>query len=667
MAAQDISRRTLPGDQATAAPPPHGSVKCPSNNQPRDSGKQHRRRARNGRTEPNVGRSARKDGRTFDSGLRPKGAPRFSEVSGSVLVNGSSGSHRRGRATPASDSQTRSIAHAAKSATTKHPPRSELFRTTGPTRDSAGCFLEAGGSKQPLTVLPNPDEKREEENNAFPALPIVAKCRESPPVPLLSFDAPEERPAAASLNYSSLTEKLAAEAAAAARAARRLSTSPKEVATEDGDFLRLSVLPAFGKDRQEAKESRRDNSNSVEHLDSLVESHRALKFDVSRPTGVIDYDGTGSTRELPSLSPLELSLPPPPPQATLAVLSGKDRQRQCAATVAATVALRARLRERWFRLEAARKVERHREAAERGLMAREDRFACSHPTYSRDGGCGRGYCEKIDSSGRRRQQDRLMCRHSVGLVDGFGTCDARGLSDDAGIDSISGDDNDSSIGGPSRSPVRASPAGSTTSMVVQAAADETALVELRSDTKSASCSSDSDNDGTGSSTESAQASKISPSQERRPLSAPGTAAIRRAEAAAAAAAAVQAPTVTSTLTGLDLKMMVQNIDEKAKSTGGETLQQDKNGDDRIFAIAIGTGSDVDGVSVVPKKATVDAACESGTGELLNDLFVRSGGRAADVKDKVLKEGNAERNIIKRRWHFQSWIRCLSGSFLNIYW
>ena len=228
----------------------------------------------------------------------------------------------------------------------------------GGTHSGNDRVVEASGKVErtpsPILTLSREEGGHEE---AFPALPQSTGHREtsempSPPLP------PVTTTGLGRLDYSTLAERLAAEAALAATAAAAADTSSSEPqARAVGESpLRLSILPGFGDGR---RDKNRDQGTSTDNP-SGVDASPTLELSSPKLEGAEAECVDGS---------LPKSLPPTPPPNPADQNAGITRR---AGTVSETVALRARLRERWFRLEAARKAQRQRELAERGMMAMDD-------------------------------------------------------------------------------------------------------------------------------------------------------------------------------------------------------------------------------------------------------------------------------------------------------
>lgn len=202
-------------------------------------------------------------------------------------------------------------------------------------------------------------------DEAFPALVETSTVRADQSPSVLSNQAPIS--GQIDVDYSSLAERLASESASALAASQHDGSgannpdAPRE--------LRLSVLSGFG----EARPDRADRGvEDVEHTaaDRGAKAARSLSPDEADPDASGELTQTesrgGGGKVVEDMRPdRKRILPPPSPTRT----SGTTRPRL---GKLATAALRQRLRERWFRLDAERKAERQRQDAERRLVALED-------------------------------------------------------------------------------------------------------------------------------------------------------------------------------------------------------------------------------------------------------------------------------------------------------
>jgi len=457
---------------------------------------------------------------------RPRRATR---VDGAHASDSCTGTARRRRSRAGADPSSRSVT------------RTE-GRMDGSSNAGDGRVLEAsrelGREVSPVST-PSLEEGGQEE--AFPALPQSAGHRESPGRPPMP---PGSTTGLDYLDYSTLAEKLAEEAEAAAAAAERPSSRAEGRSTR-GSLSRLSVLPGFGDGRSSEHRLRGSKSDTSPGMDESPMSELSSK----KLPGAEEKHGDGS---------LAQSLPPPSRSDVADHVAGKKRR---AGAAAETVALRARLRERWFRLEATRKAQRQRESAERGMMATEDENVnggngvCADPS---------GDVDDIEGSGGNHD--------SSGDRDTISSC---GETDD-----------------------RAFPQGPGVSSSIAPARKAHSIAD------------------------------VSP-VESRAVSASGVAAMKRtAEAAAASNAAT--PTTGSTASSGSSEAFV----------GHHHLPRRSNAD-KLNASVVAAGLDDtrelcevgDGGMVHPEER-VHAACEAGMAGILNELLVRSGGRAAEGKDKV---------------------------------
>eukprot|EP00903_Cladosiphon_okamuranus_P021748 g19996.t1 len=468
------------------------------------------------------------------------------------------------------------------------------------TGDGPGAGGRAGGASHSGTgdafgpgqegqcALPPSRLEEGDSEEAFPALPPASGGQMLAPMPAVT------RPG--SLDYSSLAERLAIETAAAAAAAAAdvaSSSSGAAGSTGGGTISRLSVLPSFGDARRvDAKPRDVDSGEPREPSESQ-------ECGDSSPRLVSAEDDTDG-RPLGSTLPVQLS-------------SGAKRPR----VSQETVALRARLRERWFRLEAARKAQRQRESAERELMAAED-GSSAHGT--REHGVAAG------SSGAQAQ-GRSCTAEPAGDADDGGSSDGGRESESGeGNTSRSGSDGASDQGRPKH---RRSSSRATAKSGVPSTS-ETPCVSKEGDSTSPSA---------------AQGVEAS-SPEPRAVSAAGNAAIRRFEAAAAAASVAAAPAVDNMVsTSPDVASLSRQDLSEQNALGGANVSDESVGSD----VAAGASSghvEKKEVDVAPCEEDRDSggvpalhgegvytACDAGMAGLLNDIPVRSGGRVADGKDK----------------------------------
>lgn len=434
-----------------------------------------------------------------------------------------------------------------------------------------------------------------EEGEDFPALPPTDGHRKT-----VGEQPPPFSPVAATelggLDHSSLAERLAVDAAESVVAAASLSGAAG--GTEGGRFSRLSVLPRFGDSRGGKARLRGTKSTSPSECS-----------EPSRLAGAEDdVRGALLAQRLSSV------LPPPPPQPALGAHTSNKQMRTSAA--AETLALRARLRERWFRLDATRKAQRQRESAERGRMTAEDGDAI----------------DENESDGARIRRQRVVDR-SCGVDDG---ASAGGSHDSEEEDTSSSRDETPGQERP-RSP-RGSSAFTTFSPQEVAVAET--LHPVRSSTTLISGRQGS------TSGRAAQGPHVS-SGTSRAVSAAGVAAIRRSEAAGSVSTTIAQSTGTGALAGPNLDLPANEDASRPHSSdelntsvadltaAGPTLGCYENDKADTCLSEGGGGSDSysGDVSALPEDR-VHAVCKAGMAGLLNGLLVRSGGRVADGKDKV---------------------------------
>lgn len=462
-------------------------------------------------------------------------------------------------------------------------------------QERANTGLGGMGSEDLLPIFGGRVEDQEE---SFPALPHASGKNQAPGEAPLTLSLPlgSATAGAVGLNYSSLAGRLAAEAAAAAAATEAAAKESSRGSGKAGEsFSRLSVLHSFGGGRG-AEARLRDASDTPPQKSPDAQIPATFSAAIaSPPDNVLE-----ETLEQAS----SLLLTPAPSQATLA--DHPTNRRLSAGASVETVALRARLRERWFRLEATRKAQRQREAVERELMAAED--------------------VAVSSGGRRRGGSAALTKGHEALGDQPGGDGSRDSSD-GGHDSEE-DGMSSSAGGADDQGRPPSPLASSVdaSAVPRAGAAADRSIPVSSTT------------GVFCKTENGASAGRGQDQSRE-VSAAGLAAIRRSKAANAAsteAESVARPSASSPVRQ-DL-----SVDVDTKELGGVNQRaspscQDEN--ERSLPVpskgdACSSGGDSVVDAILGEGQRVHAACEAGMAGLLNDLLVRSAGRAADGKDKV---------------------------------
>ncbi|CAM9211740.1 unnamed protein product, partial [Hapterophycus canaliculatus] len=309
-------------------------------------------------------------------------------------------------------------------------------------------------------------------------------------------------------------------------------------------FLRLSVLPSFGGGQRAG--ARHHDANSTTPLEPLDLQKTAICASAiaGSPDNVREEALEGAR-----------SLPPPPSQSTLADCT-TSRKMSGGASVE-TVALRARLRERWFRLEATRKAQRQREAVERELMAAED--------------------GALSSGDNKRKSNAGLTRGHQNMSD----------------QSTDVDNDDSSA----------------------------------------------ENNTDISSKDAAGANAVRGAGRSREVSAAGLAAMRRSKAADAASIEMESASKPSAPSSDEQGISVSLNTEELEETDPAASPPCNDGSAK--SVSVNPEEDVrhggcGGVVVVVlgEGERVQAACEAGKAGLLNDLLVRSAGRAADGKDKL---------------------------------
>ncbi|CAM9822278.1 unnamed protein product [Ectocarpus sp. 4 AP-2014] len=556
------ARDFIPQDAHRASQRTHlrGPGQAPPGGRPRHRNNRRRTHTRDQRLDP-------ADGHGMDNPLhppRPKRTARQHEAEAST-PRGSTLRRPRARADTHTDMRRRGGTGAR--GRPAGVDQSASSKEIGPGRSPVVARLGEAVTEVP-PVLPSTlaeDEVDEEDDEAFPALPPASGPRNTPGEVLAPLQPPTGIAAAAGtvgLDYSSLADRLATEAAAAAKAAAGSFGALGGTAVGD-DVLRLSVLPSFGSGRGgEAKPG--STSSAI-----LPVSSDLRVLEGSSP-GSVDTDGDVSRgiSALPSQSPKLLS--PPSPQAV-----ADNSATRCAS--AETAALRARLRDRWFRLEAARKAQRQREAAERALMTAED-------------------CATLGTA--------------VSVL-GWNGGDGNHSSAEEGIRSGSDENHD---GGEAKD-----------------RRDSSAHTAMTSASAEASSSA-------------VRGASVSPLPPRT-VSASGMAAIKRSEVALVSDSSATLPMGTNTSSptkqdgcswGISAIASIPAADAELNeatepascrpetSKVGSKLSEEDGGHD-----SCGGG----GLPAVTGEH-VYAACQAGMAGLLNDLLVRSGGRAADGKDKL---------------------------------
>lgn len=553
---------------------------------PRNKGGQRRRRSQDERVEPVDDRASG----SIPRPPRPKRAARGNET-------GASGSSRNTGGRPLARAVADPVAQTGagkgagrRAADVYHSGSGKVIE---PSRE-VGCELSP--------AVPSSLGEGELEA-AFPALPLASGHR------IVAVDTPSPAPAMArpgSLDYSALAERLATETAAAAVA--KAAPSPSGAAggsTAGGTISRLSVLPSFGNVRRGDAKLRGASS------DHPPGSSELQVGDVSPSRLMSAEDNTGGR-----------------PSAPMLPLRSADEKNRLRAG-AETAALRARLRERWFRLEATRKAQRQRESAERVLMAAEDGSALTH---EQDGGA--------ESSGSRTQPRSRLADPPGVAGDGGISGDGRDSGDEGNTSSSSSSSSDEVSDQERPKHPRSSPC-----LTTMPGAKSAAEVSCPGGIKASYISVESD----GTSARTAQGIDVS-SPESRAVSAAGIAAIRRFEAAAAASIAFAPSTEPMASTGPDVASSAHQ-DLSTQDTSDRTDVSDVAADPgdpagaslahlehkEIHAAPCERDKNSGGVPALHGER-IHAACEAGMAGLLNDLLVRSGGRVTDGKDKVRGEG-----------------------------
>lgn len=479
-------------------------------------------------------------------------------------------------------------------------------------RDPRGAPTSGGEqtSGPSVEVLPIPEEEEED----FPALPL-ASGSETRAKALLPQKPPEELLVAKmdALNYASVAEKLSVNAAAVPPGTDDVKSSEQRSVAADESFRQLIVLRGFREDRRSGTTRDLDGGRSSEPEGEGL--HPASSLQPSGTKG--DLTDKNMVEIIASSSPQP---PAPAPQPTLATGSFTSRRSGASAAIAA---LRSRLRERWFRLEAMRKAERQRVVDERSQMATEDR-----ESMDREVAHGRRSRESSASGPRHRIVDLVE--------DGRGEEKSEPEDDSASsqediergdVRSRGDDDAAGAVG----SPCAASDALSAFPLRLGDTVDgnlEASSIRTVAESK------DSEN-------------LISAAWDAKPLSAAGAAAVRRAEGAtftAAAMAEIGAVDASATSPLRPVSHRPLKLADSAGDNGEDAKKwpvpggsyaspcdEDHGNSDADF---LQGGSGGGGSQELFARDGMHAACESDIAWILNDLLVRTGGRAADGKDKV---------------------------------
>lgn len=567
----------VPQQMSASAPTPVGGGKSHGEFRPRTTGNQRRRRQRDRRVDTEDG------GVNGEAPVPPHQMQhaRRMEPQASASSRGAAGRQRSRAAVGPASGVDSGLRVTERTATISHV-----------SRNGERADAHFGGTG-PEALLPGVEEGEvQDQEDAFPALPRASGQKKapgeaSPPLPLPSEAATAGR---VELNYSSLAERLAAEAAAAAAAATAAAKTNGGYGGAAESFSRLSVLPSFGGDWS-AEANHRDAANTIPLDLSGAQNLAPASPALAGPEDVVREKALVQERSLPS---------DPPSQQTLADRT-RNRKMKAGASVE-TVALRARLRERWFRLEAIRKAQRQGEAVERELMAAED-VAVIRGDHER----GRNAA----AAGGHQDLD-----HKSGGV---------------GDDDSSGDDRDSEEDGTSSGAGGAddqgrpqSPRSSSTDATRASQANEAA---------EQSSEANSTTDVPGDTT----AGALGGAGQSREVSAAGLAAIRRSEAAADAPTEMQSVLRSSSSSAATQGTSVGLKTEELEDIDPSASLRHENGKQLPILSEGGVGDPgCDDVveAILGEGEQVDAACEAGMTGFLNDLLVRSAGRAADGKDKV---------------------------------
>lgn len=498
---------------------------------------------------------------------------------------------------PAADSKCGTIASSS-TRTKPKPVRSERRRPS--EEDARGGEGEPVGGDKGISSETLARHSMEQEED-FPILSSITSggSRQQPllPTPPRQRVPPQTTPGFA---YSSLAERLAADSAAEVALASA-SAGVQEGKASDSQ-LRLSVLPAFGGGNP-GREHRK-----VAGVTSTTHGERGRGPGDGATRHGVPIRGRESEEDMVLSNPRPS--PPPPPPLPLSIVTLKEHR----SGTSAAGALRDRLRARWYRLEAARKAERQREAAERGLMAIEDCEASKDLMGDQRGARwhDRGDGEVDARRGWGQQTIEQDGNGRVGEVDEIN-------SGDSGGEGKSSDDDNYLTQDEENLPV---PVATTS------ACNEEQLSTSGSTTTAATI----------------PPSVVFLHTGQKAISAAGAAAIRRSQQAAddsaRSADAAKAITTNPTAGGLasDASPPSATSNEQRGSSRGRR-ESDPHGygpQGRELERAAASAT-VAQESVMAER--IRAACRSGQAGLLNELLVRSAGRAADGRDKVRGTGS----------------------------
>lgn len=460
--------------------------------------------------------------------------------------------------------------------------------------------LTSGGEQTsgPCAEVPPIPEEEEED---FPVLSL-ASGSETRPKPLLPQKPPEELLVTKTdaLNYAHVAGKLSVNAASTAPETDGVNSSGQRSGTVDECFRRLIVLRGFRDDRRSGTTRDLDGDKSSELEGKGL--HSASSLQPSGTKGVL-------LDNMVKITAPYLPQPPAPVPQPTTLATGSFMSRRSGAT-AAIAALRSRLRERWFRLEAMRKAERQRVVEERSLMAVEDR-----ESMDREVAHGR----------RTRESDAIGPRHRViDLVDEPEDNDSANSQKDIERGDVRSRGDDDTVG--------------TVDFPCAASGAPSAFPLRLDDTVGENIEASS----IGTVAESKDSERnISAFWDTKPLSAAGAAAVRRAEATIFTAASIGAADASAISPSRPLKL-ADSVGENGQNAGkgrvpsglyAPPYDEDIGNSDVDFLLG---GSGRGGSRELFSRDRKHAACESDMAWVLNDLLVRSGGtsRTADGKDKV---------------------------------
>lgn len=481
--------------------------------------------------------------------------------------------------------------------------------------------VEGGMSR---TFVPSTEQEGDEE---FPPLSTTAKTDDRDQGPSISSKPPRENlpQNTQGLVYSSLRDRLALEAEAAVMAAVAVSSGGGE--TKSSSYqLRLKVLPGFGKNRDERAGLQDCYGRSTGVPNELVGRGEGDDWrDFAAIQQLMLARSITSGESFLQISPVSPPSAPSPPTGTVVTL--KER-RPYSATLSPP--LRERLRQRWFRLEALKKAELQREAIERELMGVEDRVAEVEGDIGRgtsDRGVGSSWVRRLQSGGRPGAEQTNGGEASSSSGDGGDAKDRSSEGDDLADSDCEGGLPVAATTGPSHKggELVNAKAGPRQQNMVFATSPLVPAYEA-----------------------------IGTRIPSRPMSASGAAAIRRSQAEAESRSQGMIASVALTAgPPSDFASAAPGTTGKTNKTSqawsfSEEEVGARKGDHREPPLQVNDSAAVqdgsltrvitveedDGGLQAGITTHIHAVCEAGLARELNELLVRSFGRAADERDEV---------------------------------